>query len=174
MKKVIICFLILFSVFFAFGCGYVDPTKTPTSDPGNTTFDIDGRLVTLVDGISIETQDDSSSFVSTSLFEIGAEVDVDGDGRADKVVLLTQNLGGSGTFYYVAVALDTPEGHIGSNSILLGDRIAPQSIHVTNGIIEVNYADRKAGESFVVPPSVGFTKYLRYSNHQLEQVVQPL
>ncbi len=138
MKKVIICFLILFSMFFAFGCGHVDPTKTPISDPGNATFDIDGRLVTLVDGISIETQDDSSSLVSTSLFEIGAEADVDRDGRADKVVLLTQNFGGSGTFYYVAVALHTPEGYVGSNSILLGDRIGPQSVHVTNDIIEVN------------------------------------
>jgi len=41
--------------------------------------------------------------------------------------LLTQETGGSGIFYYVAFALNTENGYAGGRTVLLGDRIAPQT-----------------------------------------------
>ena len=63
----------------------------------------------------------------TKIFEALAKGDVNNDGTEDVVVILTQNLGGSETFYYVAVALNLESDYQGTDAILLGDRIAPQT-----------------------------------------------
>jgi len=49
----------------------------------------------------------------------------------------------------------------GTNAILLGDRIAPQTTEIKNGQVIVNYADRAAGEPMTARPSVGVSKYLK-------------
>ena len=50
---------------------------------------------------------------------------------------------------------------MGSQGLLLGDRIAPQTTGADKGkIIVVNYADRAQGESFTVRPSVGKSIWL--------------
>jgi hypothetical protein len=86
---------------------------------------------------------------------------------------LTQNNGGSGTFYYVVVALSSPNGYIGTNGILLGDRIAPQTTEIKNGQIIVNYADRKTGEAMTIAPSVGVSKYLNVNGNRLIEITNP-
>jgi hypothetical protein len=43
----------------------------------------------------------------------------------------------------------------------LGDRIAPQNISINNGLIVVNYAERKSGEPMSAQPSIGVTKTFR-------------
>jgi hypothetical protein len=93
--------------------------------------------------------------------------DFNGDGKQDTVFILTQNNGGSGTFYYVVVALSGPDGYSGTNGVLLGDRVAPQTTEIKNGQIIVNYADRKAGEAMTVAPSVGVSKYLNLNGNKL-------
>lgn len=86
--------------------------------------------------------------------------------------MLTQDGGGSETFFYVAVALKTEAGYQGTNAILLGDRIAPQPTFIENGMIVVNYADRKAGEPVTTPPSWGVSKCLKVIDGKLVVVTQ--
>jgi heat shock protein HslJ len=51
---------------------------------------------------------------------------------------------------------------IGSEAYLIGDRIAPQTTSIDqNGVIMVNYADRKPSEPYSVPPSEGKTLRLK-------------
>lgn len=92
--------------------------------------------------------------------------DLNEDGRDDVVFLITHEPGGSGTFYYVVVALNTNNGYIGSDGYLLGDRIAPQTTEVSRNprhknVIVVNYADRDRGEPMTAQPSIGKSAYLK-------------
>lgn len=123
----------------------------------DATYTIDGERVTLTKGVA-ETRVDpgSASKMVTNYFGNEVTVDFNDDGDKDKVFILTRTSGGSGTFYYVVAALDTEQGYIGSQALFLGDRIAPQNIAVNaDRTITVNYADRAAGESFAIQPSVG-------------------
>jgi heat shock protein HslJ len=88
--------------------------------------------------------------------------DLNADGRDDVAFLLTVEPGGSGTFFYAVAAVDLPSGVVGSQGLLLGDRIAPQTTELRpGGIIAVNYADREPDDSFATPPSVAKTILLK-------------
>jgi heat shock protein HslJ len=120
--------------------------------PKDATYGIDGQSVT-------------ASVITTQYFGNEVSHDFDGDGRQDTVFILTQNTGGSGTFYYVVVALNTVNGYVGSHGLFLGDRIAPQTTEIAqspgnSNIVVVNYADRKPNESFAVAPSVAKSIWL--------------
>lgn len=137
------------------------PCPTSPSDAKNGTYIIDGKPVTLVNGVSrVPAAPGSASQITTTYFGNEAGGDLNGDGMADIGFVLTQNTGGSGTFYYAAVALKTASGYQGTNAVLLGDRIAPQTTQIKNGQLIVNYADRKPGEPMTAQPSVGVSKYL--------------
>jgi hypothetical protein len=132
-----------------------------TSNPQNATYIIEGQKVTLIDGLSeVAAAPGSASKITTKYFGNAVTHDLNGDGRPDTVFILTQNDGGSGTFYYVVAALNMPNGYIGSQGLFLGDRIVPQSTEMsqdpkTPNVIVVNYANRAPGDSFAVAPSVG-------------------
>jgi hypothetical protein len=98
------------------------------------------------------------------------KADFNGDGVQDIAFILTSEPGGSGTFYYIALALSKEGGYEGANTIFLGDRIAPQTTEYRNGEIIVNYADRKEGEPMTTQPSVGVSKYFKVENNKLVSV----
>lgn len=127
------------------------------SDYKNIEYVIDGSRVKLVDGISEKPQAlGSASKIVTRYFGNEVKKDLDGDGINDVVFLLTQQRGGSGTFFYVVGALNKGTEYVGSEGLYLGDRIAPQTTESGKGrTIVVNYADRKPGESFSTDPSLG-------------------
>jgi len=138
------------------------------ADYKNGTYNINGTDVALANGYAeTEAAPGSASKLVTQYFGNEATADLDGDGLPDTAFLLTQSGGGSGTFYYVAAALKTPNGYKGTNAVFLGDRIAPQATEIQNGEIIVNYADRKPGEPMTARPSVGVSKYLRVENGTL-------
>ena len=140
---------------------YANCISTIATSPKNATYVIEGQPVTLVDGVfATSTVPGSASRATTHYFGNEATGDLNGDGLLDVGFILTQNNGGSGTFYYVAVALKTATGYQGTNAILLGDRIAPQTTEIKNGVLIVNYADRNPGEPMTAQPSVGVSKYL--------------
>jgi hypothetical protein len=58
----------------------------------------------------------------------------------------------------------------GTNAVLLGDRIAPQTIDIRNGVVIANYADRRSNESMTTPPSIGKSKYLAIKEGRLEEI----
>jgi len=133
------------------------------TSPKDATYIIDGKPVTIKNGIfEIEAAPGSVSKIITRYFGNEVRRDFDGDGREDIAFILTQEMGGSGTFYYVVAALNTKDGYVGSHGLLLGDRIAPQTTEMGKGdtMIVVNYADRNPGESFAVPPSMGKSLWL--------------
>jgi heat shock protein HslJ len=122
----------------------------------DATYIIDGTPVKLTDGkAETESAPGSASKVVTKYFGNEVRGDFDSDGREDVAFLLTQETGGSGVFYYVVAALNKESGYDGSQGLLLGDRIAPQTTELKGNLIVVNYADRKNGEGFSVQPSVG-------------------
>jgi hypothetical protein len=134
------------------------------TDPLNATYLIDEKQITLRNGMAeAPVAPGSAAKEVVRVFGTPQKGDLDGDGIDDYAMLISQETGGSGTFYYVAVGLvDKSLGKVlGTNSILLGDRIAPKNISISNGLIVVNYADRKTGEPMSTQPSVGVTKTFR-------------
>lgn len=99
--------------------------------------------------------------------------DLDGDGDDDAVLMFTQSPGGSGTFFYVAAAINHDGSFQGTNAIFLGDRIAPQNINFLGITIIVNYADRRPEEPMTTKPSQGISKYLIIENGLLQETDQP-
>lgn len=130
-------------------------------EPLFATYIVDGTHVTLVNGTaSQEITSDSASRLEAEVFGEPVMGDLDFDGDEDAALTLAVNFGGTGTFYYVAVALNRGTATVGTNALLLGDRIAPQTVEIRNGVIIANYADHAPGEPFALPPSVGTSKYL--------------
>ena len=128
-----------------------------TADHKNIEYTIAGARVRLVDGVS-ETESAPGSASKTVTKYFGNEVwkDLNGDGEEDAAFLITQETGGTGTFYYAVAAVQTAQGYRGSQALLIGDRIAPQTTESGPGnSIIINYADRFPGESFATPPSYG-------------------
>lgn len=127
-----------------------------TNDYKKTAYLIDGKPVVL--GTN-----------GTKFFGNEVTADFDGNGSKDVALIFTQNSGGSGTFYYVAVALLDENGNYrGTNAILLGDRIAPQPITANTDGFTANYADRAANESMVTKPHIGKSLSLTIMDGKLQ------
>jgi hypothetical protein len=144
-----------------------DRTGVPAAHPANpfnTTYIIEGKQITLESGSAeAEIAPGSASKEVTKIFSEPVYGDLDNDGDDDAIVFLTQNSGGSGTFYYVAAALNDEGVYAGTEALLLGDRIAPQTLDIRDGFAIANYADRKAGDAMTTPPSVGMSLYAAIS-----------
>jgi len=134
----------------------------PQLDHLNAEYVIDGRRIRLVDGVSeVEAAPGSAAKIVTRYFGNEMRKDLDGDGREDIAFLITQDTGGTGTFYYVVAALAIEEGYRGSQGLLLGDRIAPQTTESgRQNIVIVNYADRAPGEPLSAQPSIAKSIWL--------------
>lgn len=153
------------------------PTNSLNKDPQNTTYLLDGQAITLVNGVAeVEAAPGSASKQVIRYFGNAVDIDLNGDGAMDQAFLLVQDSGGSGTFYFVVAALNTPDGYVGTNAIFIGDRIAPQNTVVDpNSLTEfiVNYADRKADEPMSAQPSQGVSKWFKLEGDVLVEVVSP-
>jgi hypothetical protein len=143
------------------------PEVSPAG-PKNATYVIGGKEVTLVDGRSEqEIVPGSATKTITTMFGEPVYGDMDADGDEDAGVLLVQDPGGSGTFYYAAVALNDGATYTGTSAVLLGDRIAPQTSGIARFIFTVNYAERAPGESMTARTSVGVSKFLTFTGEAL-------
>jgi len=143
-------------------------------DSKNCTYVVDGQTITLVDGYAEqEITPESASKRITRYFGNEINIDLNSDGLMDSVLLLQQESGGSGLFYYVVAAIQTKAGCSGTNAILLGDRIAPQSTNVdTSDSTQfiVNYADRKSDEPMSSSPTEGISRVFKLENGVLVEV----
>jgi hypothetical protein len=145
--------------------GGLPPSTAPASEVArlrNASFQVEGLPVTLADGVSeTAAAPGSAARVVTRYFGNEATGDLDGDGVADAAFLITQTRGGSGTFFYVVAAVANAGGYAGTNAVLLGDRVAPQSVRVSDRALVVTYAERGPGAAMTDRPSVGVSKTLR-------------
>ena len=138
------------------------------------TYTIEGKQVTLVDGVAeTEAAPGSASKVVTKIFGNEVKTDFNEDGRGDVAFIMTQEAGGSGTFYYLVGAIKNAEGQTepywGMQAVLLGDRIAPQTTEYKNKEIIVNFATRNPGEDFSVQPSLNVSKTFQFVEGSLVQ-----
>jgi heat shock protein HslJ len=162
-------FVVLLSILVGFGVVFISlvtpkaeaPTEVvpevTSTDFKNTTYIIDGAPVTLTDGVSeLRPTGDNESMIVTRYFGNEVFTDLNDDGLDDVVFLVTQDMGGSGTFFFVVAGIRTANGYQGSEAFLLGDRIAPQNTEVGPGKqVIVNYADRAPGEPMSTSPTLG-------------------
>jgi hypothetical protein len=156
------------------GAGEKAATST---DYKNTTYIIEGKQVALINGVAeTPAAPGSASMVTTRYFGNELKTDLNGDGREDIAFILTQSTGGSGTFYYAVAALNTPDGYIGSDGYLLGDRVAPQTTTLSSDpkqkyVVVFNYADRAPDEPMTAQPSIGQSAYLKLNPDTMQWAI---
>lgn len=132
----------------------------------NATYMINWEYVTFKDWLSTENNK------TTRYFWNAIEWDFNNDWTDDVAFIVTQNSGGSWTFYYVVAALLTNNWYAWTNAILLWDRIAPQSSNFVNWELVINYADREVNEPMTAQPSVWVSKYLKITNWELVEYIK--
>ncbi len=186
MNKNLSFIIVIIFLFVIFYFGFKSKSETKINkentdivnkivDYKNTTYTVEGRNVVLKNGISeVQIVPNSASMILTKYFGNDVKYDWNSDSYEDVAFLLTQNDGGSGTFYYVVVALYSPFGYyIGSNAFFLGDRIIPQSLEVKTeegeaGMIVFNYLDRNEGESFTTTPNFAKSTWLVFDSKAMD------
>ena len=171
LSTIVLLAIIIFVAFYT--KNNKDEPAEVTGDYKNISYTIENQIVSLKNGIS-ESNISTGSQAKTTTKYFGNEIkgDFNNDGKGDVAFLLTQNNGGSGTFYYVVVALKTKNGYTGTNGFLLGDRIAPQTTEFSNGDIIVNYADRGLDEPMTAQPSIGVSRYFKIEGNKLIEDLQ--
>lgn len=154
------------------GAGRWDQYAT---DPLNARYLIEESGVRLMDGRA-ERVAAPRSAMKTRTAVLGQPVygDLNGDGNKDAALLLTHDPGGSGTFYYVAAAINVNGRFQGTNAVLLGDRIALVDVGIRNGTVLVNYADRRPEEPMSAAPTVDQKVQLILKHDKLESVETPV
>jgi len=141
------------------------------ADPRDATYTVDGRQVPLRNG-RYETEAAPGSAVKAVTAVVGepAVGDLEGDGDEDVAILLVHDPGGSGTFYYIAASINESGRYRGTEAVLLGDRISPGRIGIRNGVVVVEYTDRRPDEPMSALPSVGRSKVLALRDGRLAEI----
>ncbi len=139
------------------------------ASPLDLTYEVDEEMITLVKGkASEEAAPGSAAIITTEVFGEPVTGDI-GAGPDSSVMFLIQRSGGTGVFIYVVAAYTEAGQFKGSKAYFVGDRISPQNIRISNGVIEVNYATRKENEPMYAEPTVGVTKYLVLKDGELQE-----
>jgi len=176
MKKILIGFILLIVVILSIGIYKFDFKNQKQTSIYDGTYKINGKEYTLKNGISEVTETSgSASKIITKAFGNRVSGDFDNNGTEDLGFLLTQETGGSGTFFYFVALLKFSDGDVGTEAVYIGDRIAPQTTEFReNGVIIVNYGDRNPGESMTTRVSLGKSLYLKLNPQTLQfgEVVQ--
>jgi hypothetical protein len=132
--------------------------RAPQADPAgaeNLTVSIDNQTFALRDGFA-ELPAAPGSATGNTLRVVGEPVtaDVNADGKPDAALLLQNDPGGSGIFYYAVLAINDGAGYHASNVLPLGDRIKPQGIGVADGRFVYRFLDRTPEEPMAAEPTV--------------------
>lgn len=180
MKKILLLIVVLILGTF----GYLvlnkeqttSDTTTATSTatqfqptPESATFLFDDGSTTLAHGKSSKIDSGTGLSDDIWLLDEKASGDLNNDGKTDSAVLLARSGGGSGTFIYLAVYVSGPVNYKGSNAIFIGDRISPESISISNGVVTLHYLDRGEQEPMSAEPTLENTKQFVYKNGTLEE-----
>ena len=144
------------------------PAKSQPSGPSidykNAIYRIDGKDVTLLEGQHSQPAAEGSSEQDvTRVVEPPEHATGKLGGRSTVGVFVSQDGGGSGTFYYVALVFN--DGR--ATTFQIGDRIQPIGIAINGDDLVVSYLDRKADEPMAVPPTVPKERHFAYMNGQI-------
>jgi hypothetical protein len=146
-------------------------TKNTNFDPLNFSYDIEGEKIKLVDGNSVsDIVPGSAEKLETTTFDKPAIGDLNRDGKNDSAVLLVQDSGGTGLFYYLVAIINDAGVIKNTNSIFIGDRIDPVSVLIKDGKIELNYIDRNKEDPMTAEPTVKIKKLFEVKGVNLVEV----
>jgi hypothetical protein len=160
------------------------PEGTFARDAGSETYHLDGRTVTLTNGVFQEPYDAwlkrprnpydyaeaKAAYLSPEPMTPGKVATVrltdkrlvgavSTDGLPGEAVIFTFSAGGDSTYYYLTLRRTNGQWHgTTTNSILLGDRISVEAVRIEGGKLFVDTLDRKPGESLTTAPSVQLTR----------------
>ncbi|MBI2673784.1 MAG: hypothetical protein HYX23_00695 [Candidatus Zambryskibacteria bacterium] len=176
MKKVIVIMVVIVIAAFLYVArnnpsAPVIETSAPNEtgafrpDPSNATFTLDNESITLSKGKNSRSVVPGSALIEeTNLMDKFAYGDINADNKEDTVLFLARYGGGSGIFVYLAGYVSGPVTYRGSVAMFIGDRIIPQSIDVSRGIVTIKYLDRQAGEALAAEPTVLASKQFIFKN----------
>lgn len=134
-------------------------------DPQNTIYTIEGRQIKIVNGEgSSGGAATSEDYYDAVLEKINQTGDIDDDGTPENLVVISYNSGGTGVFSYLGLVKASLKS---MPTIFIGDRVIIQTISVEQGIITVNYLDRKEDEAMAAMPTVPKVLKAKFSNNQL-------
>jgi hypothetical protein len=143
----------------------------PDTGPLNAKYLIQGKSFQLVNGKRLlPVAQGSATRIKTIVLGKPVYGDMTGDGDKDAALLILHDSGGSGSFYYVAAALNEQQHFKGTNALLLGDRIIPKEIKIRNGSVLVKFVDLHPEESMSTTPSITKSIVLILNNSILEAV----
>ena len=124
-------------------------------DPANAGYYIDGILYTLTNGELEQPIEDSSAVNKFKLLDFKATGDLNKDGIDDVAVVITNDSGGSGTFYYLAIFTSgTP---IVENTYNIGDRIKVEDLKFADNKFQVTYLERDSEADMASEPTIQIT-----------------
>ena len=136
-------------------------------DPLNHAYRVEGEKVFLRNGHARKPVPDSSAAILSEAVLPAAYGDLNGDGREDAAIILLQQTGGTGTFYYLAVAI---HGSDAIEAFFLGDRIAMRKLSIENKTVLVEYLDRAAGEAMATRPTKRVLRRFAYNGKAIKAV----
>lgn len=128
--------------------------------------------VRLAGGEYLHRYDESAATVRrVSLSDFVARGELDGNPGEDAAVILIDQPGGSGTFYYLAALVRGGEGWEGVPAVFLGDRIRIESLSIDSDDreISVTLRTRADGVAMAVEPTVVQTQSYRVAAGALVQ-----
>lgn len=131
--------------------------------------------VRLVGGEYLHRYDESAATVRrVTLSDFVVRGELDGNPGEDAAVVLIDEPGGSGTFYYLAALMRREEGWEGVTAVLLGDRIRIESLAIDSDDREVSVTlrTRAEGVAMATEPTVGLTRRYRAVAGSLVQVTE--
>lgn len=128
------------------------------ADPGaakNLTVNIDNQTFTMKDGVA-ELPAAPGSAITNTLRVVGqlGTGDVNADGKADTALLLQNDPGGSGIFYYAVLAINNGGVYRATNVLPLGDRIKPEAIDFADGKFVYRFLDHTPDEAMAAEPTL--------------------
>jgi len=165
MKKtliwVVLVAIVVAALLFFTGTPKAESPKV-SSDPKNISYTVNGQQYLLQNGRAERVVEGSSTKEVLTVFGEPVYGDLNGDGLSDAALILVSQPGGSGTFYYAVLAVAEGASFKSTNTILLGDRVAPQTVEVRDEQAIFNYADRAANEPMSTRVSIGKSLYVSY------------
>lgn len=162
MKKIIIILVLILGGWYLVAQAPVEEITGLADSPLNATYIIEGESFTLVDGFaSKEITPESSLRNEVSIIGEPVFGDLDRDGDEDALVILLNESGGSGSFFYTAIAANVDGEYQGTDTMFLGDRINLESFVIDDERAKIKYSVRAEVESFAVEPSVGKELHLQ-------------
>ncbi|UCH75636.1 MAG: hypothetical protein JSU82_07340 [Rhodospirillales bacterium] len=133
--------------------------------PTDARYEIAGTVVQLDRGkAETPAAPGSATKIRTHVLGSPAFGDLDGDGDDDAVLWLVHDPGGSGTFHYIAAAINETSGFRGTSGVLVGDRIAPGEMSIDQRRVTVRFAGRRATEPMAATPTVPRVRHFRLAS----------